>query len=141
MMSVALVPAAVAAEAGGGVEPNHESGATDPDNDRQDEQAASEQLHIRNPQGQDLGVIVSFLVDPDVEKVAYALVDTGGSLAEKDLRLVPVNALTVEEGEIVLNMDKQQLANAPIPAQGQEPMDFHRRIADYYGVAPYWEEK
>ncbi len=140
-LSVALAPAVFAAGVEAGATTNGRSRTTGTDGANQaGNQAATDQLIIKNQQGEELGVVVSFLVDPKIEKVAYALVDTGNSLAEEDLRLVPVNALTVENDEIILNVDKQQLVNAPIPAPGQEPMDFHRRIADYYGVAPYWEE-
>lgn len=97
-------------------------------------------LVVRNTQGAELGEIVNFLVDTSIGKVAYALVDTGHAMAEEDLRLIPVNALVVVEDQIILQMTQQQMADAPAPAPGQTPEDYHRRLAEYYGVAPYWEE-
>ncbi|MBE0598409.1 MAG: PRC-barrel domain-containing protein [Desulfuromonadales bacterium] len=104
------------------------------------EAEVAERLTIRNPQGVALGEIVNFLMDTSVGKVAYALVDTGGEMAEEDLRLVPVNALQIENEQIILNVDEKQLADAPAPAPGQNPEDYHRGLAEYFGVAPYWEE-
>jgi hypothetical protein len=99
-----------------------------------------ERLFVRNAQGEELGEIIHFLADANTGQVAYALLDTGHSLEVDDLRLVPIAALLMEGEDIVLHMDAQQLADAPTPLPGQEPEEFHRRLSEYYGVAPYWEE-
>jgi hypothetical protein len=101
---------------------------------------AAERLVVKNPQGVELGEVINFVVDTDIGKVAYVLLDTGNTNAMEDLRLVPVNALAVENNQLILNMNQQQLANAPTPAPGLDSEEFHRLVSEYYGVAPYWEE-
>ncbi len=98
-------------------------------------------LIVRNLQGVELGEIIDFLVDPEIGVVAYALVDTGFELELEDLRLVPVHALSVGNQQILLDMERQELVDAPLPAQGQEAEEYHRELSEYYGVAPYWEEE
>lgn len=100
-----------------------------------------ESLVVRNGQGEELGEIIHFLADANTGQVAYALLDTGSALEVDDLRLIPIAALQIEEEQIILHMDAQQVANAPTPIPGQEPEEFHRRLSEYYGVAPYWEEE
>jgi hypothetical protein len=100
-----------------------------------------EALTVRNAQGEELGEIIHFLADANSGQVAYALLDTGSALEVNDLRLIPIAALQIDGEEIILNMDAQQVANAPTPIPGQEPEEFHRRLSEYYGVAPYWEEE
>ena len=99
-----------------------------------------DRLLVKNSQGEELGEIVNFVVDTSIGRVAYVLIDTGHALAMEDLRLVPVNALEVENDNFILNMDEGKLANSPAPEPGEEPEEFHRRISEYYGVAPYWED-
>jgi hypothetical protein len=100
-----------------------------------------EALTVRNAQGEELGEIIHFLADANTGQVAYALLDTGSELDVDDLRLIPIAALQIDGEEIILNMDAQQVANSPTPIEGQEPEEFHRRLSEYYGVAPYWEEE
>jgi hypothetical protein len=99
-----------------------------------------EALTVRNAQGEELGEIIHFLADANTGQVAYALLDTGSALEVDDLRLIPIAALQMNGEEIILDMDAQQVVNAPTPIPGQEPEEFHRRLSEYYGVAPYWEE-
>jgi hypothetical protein len=98
-------------------------------------------LIVRNLNGDELGEIIDFLVDPEVGVVAYALVDTGFALELEDLRLVPVHALSVGNQQILLNMERQELVNSPLPSHDQEAEEYHRELSEYYGVAPYWEEE
>lgn len=105
------------------------------------QETEQERLLVRNAQGEALGEIIHFLADANTGQVAYALLDTGSVLEVDDLRLIPIAALQMNGEEIILNMDAQQLANAPTPIEGQEPEEFHRRLSEYYGVAPYWEEE
>jgi hypothetical protein len=100
-----------------------------------------EPLLVRNAQGEELGEIIHFLADANTGQVAYALLDTGSVLEVDDLRLIPIAALQMNGEEIILDMDAQQLTNAPTPLPGQDPEEFHRRLSEYYGVAPYWEEE
>ncbi len=108
---------------------------------QQDPSEEAPRLIIRNWQGAELGEIIDFLVDPEIGVVAYALVDTGFELELEDLRLVPVHALSVGNQQIVLDMERQDLVDAPLPAHGQDAEAYHRELSEYYGVAPYWEEE
>jgi hypothetical protein len=141
ILSLAAAPAALAGLGPGGVTFQPPATTVCAGQDQVlGEEASAERLIVTNPQGTALGEIVNFLVDTDIGKVAYALLDTGGSQEMQDMRLVPVSALVVEYHAIILNMDRQQLANAPTPRPGQDPEEFHRQVSDFYGVAPYWEE-
>jgi hypothetical protein len=114
--------------------------AIDCEGDEQSGHPLDDRLIVKNQQGVELGEIVNFVVDTELDRLVFALLDTGDSLAVEDMRLVPISALVIEGNEIILDMDEYKLANAPTPEPGEEPETFFRHLSEYYGVAPYWEE-
>ncbi len=73
-------------------------------------------MHVRNPQGQDLGEIKDLVVDTQQGKVRYAVLSFGGFLDIGDkLFAYPLSAFSRGPGGdvLVLDVDKQKLENAP----------------------------
>jgi sporulation protein YlmC with PRC-barrel domain len=101
---------------------------------------------VRNTAGEDLGKIEEIMLDVPTGRVAYAVLSFGGFLGlGNKLFAVPWEALTLNERdhEFILNVDKEQLDNAPgfdkdnwpdmaDPAWGSQ-------VFKHYGYKPYWE--
>src|ERR1051325_8418689 len=71
---------------------------------------------VRNSAGEDLGKIEEIMLDVPSGRVAYAVLSFGGFLGMGNkLFAVPWQALTLNERdhEFILNVEKQQLENAP----------------------------
>jgi sporulation protein YlmC with PRC-barrel domain len=103
---------------------------------------------VRNAAGEDLGKIEDIMIDLQQGRVAYAVLSFGGFLGMgSKLFAVPWSALTVDEDrkEIILNVDKQTLENAPGFDKDNWPdmadPDWASQIHSHYGSRPYWEER
>ena len=71
---------------------------------------------IRNRQGEELGSLEEIMIDLDSGRVAYAVLSFGGFLGLGDKYFaIPWQALFVdtEKEEIVLDISKEKLENAP----------------------------
>jgi sporulation protein YlmC with PRC-barrel domain len=104
---------------------------------------------VENPQGENLGKIEEIVIDPADDSVAYAVLSFGGflGLGEKYFA-VPWNALQHkgEDGaEVVLDVDKERLENAPGFNKNDWPdmanRSWGKEIHAYYGQQPYWERR
>jgi sporulation protein YlmC with PRC-barrel domain len=108
---------------------------------------------VENPQGENLGHIEDLVVDIDTGHVAYAVLSFGGFLGLGDkLFAIPLEALQfrspTERGTaasnqlFILNIDKEQLKNAPGFDKDNWPNMADRSwgndIYSYYGYQPYW---
>jgi len=101
---------------------------------------------VRNMSGEDLGKLEEIMLDMDGGRVAYAVLSFGGVLGMGNkLFAVPWDALTVdtENKELVLNIDRQTLENAPGFDKDNWPgtesgNQWLVDVYDYYGYEPYW---
>ena len=96
---------------------------------------------VRNSAGEDLGKIEEIMIDVPTGRLAYAVISFGGFLGvHNKLFAVPWKALTVDESDrqIVLNVDKKRLENAPGFDQDRWPdmadPAWGDAIHDYYGA-------
>ncbi len=103
---------------------------------------------VRNSVGEDLGKLEEIMLDVPTGRVAYAVLSFGGFLGMgTKLFAIPWEALTLNEAdhEFILDVDKQRLENAPGFDKDSWPdmadPTFGRKIYDYYGYKPYWDEQ
>lgn len=102
--------------------------------------------NVRNPQGEDLGTLKDIMIDLDAGRVAYAVLSFGGFLGMGDkLFAIPWGMLSVdtENKELVLNVDRSVLENAPGFDKDNWPNMADRtwanKIYAYYDYEPYWD--
>ena len=102
--------------------------------------------NVRNSAGEDLGHIEEIMIDVPSGRVAYAVLSFGGFLGMGNkLFAIPWEALTLnqDEKEFVLNIDRQQLEQAPGFDKDNWPDMTDRawgsQVFAYYGYDPYWE--
>lgn len=99
---------------------------------------------VYNREGERLGSVYNFMVDKVSGNVQYAVLSFGGFLGlGQDYYPLPWSMLTydTDKGGYVVDLDKQQLENAPRYAKGDEPAydrDYGRSVYDYYGVTYPW---
>jgi sporulation protein YlmC with PRC-barrel domain len=101
---------------------------------------------VRNSAGEDLGKIEEIMLDVPTGRVAYAVLSFGGFLGlGNKLFAVPWEALTLNERdhEFILNVDKEQLENAPGFDKDNWPdmadPQWGSQVFQHYGYKPYWE--
>ena len=101
---------------------------------------------VKNSAGEDLGEIKAIMLDVPQGRIAYAVLSFGGFLGVGDKYFaIPWEALKLNADEecFVLDVDKEQLKNAPGFDKNHWPSmadltwasDIHR----YYGFDPYWD--
>jgi len=81
-------------------------------------------MEVRNKQNEKIGKISDVVIDLKSGRVAYAVLSSGGTLGGGGKNVaVPIQALTVEKGkkDLLLNVDKQQLKEAPGFAKNDWP--------------------
>lgn len=93
---------------------------------------------VVNRQGERLGKIDSVAIDLRTGRVSYAVLDTG--MGGKRIP-VPFSMFGVQKNEqLVLNIDKQKLDQAPSITSGREPnwsdQNFTRQVASFWGKEP-----
>ena len=103
---------------------------------------------VRNQAGEDLGKIEEIMLDVPTGRIAYAVLSFGGVLGMGNkLFAVPWQALTLNERdhEFILNVNKQQLENAPGFDKDNWPdmadPNFSDQIHQYYGTKAYGEDE
>jgi sporulation protein YlmC with PRC-barrel domain len=101
---------------------------------------------VRNAAKEDLGKVKEVMIDVPTGRIAYAVLSFGGILnMGNKLFAIPWSLLTLDEDEkeFILNVDKEQLKNAPGFDKDHWPdmadATWAEQISDYYGVEPYWE--
>lgn len=101
---------------------------------------------VRNSAGEEVGRIEEVVIDLDNGRVAYAVLAAGGFLGMGDkFFAIPWDRLFVDTDnrEVVVNVDKEQLENAPGFDKDNWPeVTDNAWIADvyrYYESTPYWE--
>jgi sporulation protein YlmC with PRC-barrel domain len=81
-------------------------------------------MQVQNLENERLGKVADLVFDPNSGKVSYVVLSIGGLLGIGDkLIAVPLSSLKPRPGQdhLVLNMDRQQLQNAPGLAQNNWP--------------------
>lgn len=101
---------------------------------------------VRNRDGDRLGTLHEIVIDLESGRVAYTVVASGGFLGMGDkFFAIPWDLVTVDldNHEIVLDIDKELLENAPGFDKDNWPDSTDRTwIADvfrYYQSTPYWD--
>jgi len=102
---------------------------------------------VVNAAGDDLGEIKDIMIDVESGRIAYAVLSFGGFLGLGDkLFAIPWSSLKLDPAgkQFVLDIDKQQLDNAPGFDKDHWPSMADNRWANdihsYYGARPYWEQ-
>ena len=100
---------------------------------------------VVNRQGEDLGKIEDFMLDPEQGRVGYAVLSFGGFLGMGEkLFAVPMQALKLsrEDKRFILDVDKERLKNAPGFDKDNWPdvtdRSFGTTVYSYYNTKPYW---
>lgn len=102
---------------------------------------------VVNPTGEELGSVKELMIDLDDGRVNYAVLSFGGFLGLGDkLFAIPWEGLTLstEEHAFILNVEKEQLENAPgfdkdnWPDKAQYEAGWLLDLYNYYGYTPYW---
>jgi sporulation protein YlmC with PRC-barrel domain len=99
-------------------------------------------LNVTTPQGEKLGEINDFVVDPQSGKVVYTLVSARGS--QDAFRAVPFGALRQDPApgakRMILDIDQGKWTQAPVFLKAQTPSLLQnqrgREVFQYYGQAP-----
>lgn len=101
---------------------------------------------VRNRQGETLGDIKDFMLDPENGRVMYAVLDFGGFLGIGDKYFaVPMEAFSIDTGreELVLDVTKDTLENAPGFDKNNWPstpdLSFVESVYDFYGQREAWQ--
>jgi sporulation protein YlmC with PRC-barrel domain len=105
-----------------------------------------EGTRVYNRAGENLGSVEDIMIDKLSGKIAYAVVSFGGFLGMGDRHYpLPWEKLDYDTnmGGFVVDLDKKMLEGAPSytdeESVGWEDPTWGRRVNDYYGARPYWE--
>jgi sporulation protein YlmC with PRC-barrel domain len=97
--------------------------------------------HVDDASGNKIGSIHDLVIDTDSGRVPFAVLDHDGKLSA-----VPINLFKMgsKDETLILNMDKNQVAQIPTFAKGTWPnprdRTYSSSIYRYFGMRPYWEE-
>jgi sporulation protein YlmC with PRC-barrel domain len=105
-------------------------------------------MNVKNRQNEKIGEVKDLIVDLHSGHIAYAVVSSGGILGIGD-KLVAVPARSFEYSEtdkkLVLNVDKQILADAPRFEKDRWPdisdVRWNTEVYQHYGQHPYWSDR
>ena len=102
---------------------------------------------VENLAGEDLGKIEDFMIDLATGQIAYCVLSFGGFLGiGNKLFAVPWSALSLDlkDHAFILNVNKEQLKNAPGFDKNKWPdmtdREWGATIYGFYKITPYWEE-
>ncbi|MCI4590270.1 PRC-barrel domain-containing protein [Sphingobium sp. BYY-5] len=120
---------------------------TDPTMENRGDLIASDRVEgtaVYNREGERLGKISNFMVEKQSGQVRYAALSFGGFLGiGNDEYPLPWSMLRydVDKGGYVVDLDKQQLDDAPRHTADQRPdydEDYGRNVYRYYGLIYPW---
>jgi len=105
-------------------------------------------MNVKNRENEKIGEVKDLIVDLQSGHIAYAVVSSGGILGIGD-KLVAVPARSFEysdtDKKLVLNVDKQTLANAPRFEKDRWPdisdVRWNTGVYQHYGQQPYWSDR
>ena len=100
---------------------------------------------VFNHKDEELGEIKEIMLDMRNGKVGYAVMSFGGFLGMGEkYHPLPWSLLkySTDKSGYVVNLSKDQLANAPNYDEAGEPdwsdRAYDKRVSDYYGAPPFW---
>ncbi|WP_439817861.1 PRC-barrel domain-containing protein [Zavarzinia sp. CC-PAN008] len=100
---------------------------------------------VYNRAGDRLGAIDNIMIDKMSGKVAYAVMSFGGFLGiGEKYHAMPWSVLSYDTqmGGYLVNLDKEQLKNAPMFGRGEtvdwENREWGTRVHDYYRAPYFW---
>ncbi|HUR45345.1 MAG TPA: PRC-barrel domain-containing protein [Candidatus Saccharimonadales bacterium] len=96
-------------------------------------------MEVRNKQDEKIGKLSDLVIDLKTGKVAYGVLSSGGTLGAGGKTIaVPLQAITVEKGKksLLLDMDKQQLKDAPGFSKNEWPPMNAAETGKTVGLAP-----
>ncbi len=100
-------------------------------------------MRVENPQGQKIGEVRDLLLDRTSNQIGYVKLASGEvmGMGGSD-HLVPFRALTHDQQKnlLILDADKAKVAATPTRSQEMNDQDYARRLHEFYGIAPYWEQ-
>lgn len=101
---------------------------------------------VVNAQGENLGDIKDLMIDTNTGRVSYVVLSFGGFLGIGDKYFaIPWEAFSIDtdENEMVLNIPKEKLENAPGFDKDNWPTNanhtYLNEVYEYYGYKPYWD--
>jgi sporulation protein YlmC with PRC-barrel domain len=97
-------------------------------------------MEVLDRQNRPVGEIQSLLLDMDRGQIGYVVLSPHPETAATEAFIVPWNALSRTEGTLIMNVDRAMLDRAPAPRVTIDD-EFGRQVHQFYGVAPYWQER
>jgi sporulation protein YlmC with PRC-barrel domain len=97
-------------------------------------------MEVKNQQGEKLGKIQDVVIDFAGDRVGYVVLNADeGALATGKLHAVPLRAFqpSVDGKELILNADKEKLANAQALTKDNWPSPSNPS----WGAEPFWQEQ
>lgn len=98
---------------------------------------------ISNMGGANLGKVSDVVVDNLTNEVAYLVVTSGGFLGLGGREhVIPFHAVNIDDtGGLKVSMDIATFERAPARVPDMADRQWGRKVHEFYGVAPYWEEE
>jgi hypothetical protein len=94
---------------------------------------------LRNDKGNTLGKVTDVYVDRVSGQVAYLIVERG--ILRRQEFAVPYRAVNIDpRGDLTVAMNLGQFEMAPHMQQNMADRVWGRKVHQYFGVAPFWEE-
>ncbi|MFH1574306.1 MAG: PRC-barrel domain-containing protein [Acidobacteriota bacterium] len=101
---------------------------------------------VKNRQGEELGEIENLYIDPDQDRVCFAVLSHGGVLGARDkLFAIPWQAfeMTGDEDTLILDISKDRLKTAPNASKAERDTwdnpDLVVTVYEFYRIDPYWK--
>lgn len=100
---------------------------------------------VVNPEGEDLGQVQNFMVDPETGRIAFMVVAFGGFLGLTDKWIaIPMEVLRwdIDSDYFVMDVPRETLERAPGLYKGEWPdevdLSWMEEVYTCFGCQPYW---
>ncbi len=102
--------------------------------------AKQKTLAVKNPEGDNVGMISNILADP-IGNIAFVVLSLTKEKGGRDI-VVPLGSFSKNEGEeLVLNLSESELASAPeFDISSLDDPAYAQKIYRFYGMMPSWSE-
>jgi sporulation protein YlmC with PRC-barrel domain len=104
-----------------------------------------EKYDVKNPQGEDLGQVQNFMVDPDTGRIAFVVAAFGGVLGMTDKWIaIPLDVLRWDRDarQFIMDVPRETLERAPGLDKDKWPEEFDltwmEDVYTCFGCRPYW---
>lgn len=100
-------------------------------------------MNVYDNSGNDIGEISDLYVDPDNDRVSFAVLSHGGVMGMGDeLYAIPWDSMHINKDNVSINVPKSRIENGPKQKKndkaGFEDPDWVVTVYRYYDVSPYW---